>query len=491
MNRRPLSLLSSVGLALLVACSNGPRGTPDSDPPETYLRSVAFRAPGNENVLLRWPDDRMPLRIFLDRPPAGLFENPEAIHEAVRRGVLDWTDAARPGLPRFEFAETIGDADIPIVWAETPDGDWQVAHCAWDIHLLMRRFGVSRILVTGRWSGGQPAEVADVYRMALHEVGHALGLGGHSPDPTDVMYESVAGSITGPSARDRATLAALYARPIGARMVGARPDLKATAAQGELLEALSRSAPAAPALARIGQGRLGGAAASARIPGAMSPFWPTPGRVSFDSSTTPQSPWHDDGRTLSMEEDLSATAAELRRDPMKDHDVTRISPPLFILLYPFRVRASECCSRSPSSCPSRSFRRAAKRRPPRDRGAANAAPVTVRSACKALQPARAARRRRMTEHRSILASSRRCYETTRYSTSMISPSSQVPRRPGGCEAGTTSGARSTPAVAAVSVRTRRERRGRSPSWWMPTPNTNPTSAARGPTRNSPDAAPSW
>jgi hypothetical protein len=219
-------LLPFVGFAVFVACSTAPRaGTPAADQPETYLRSVAFRAPGNEYVLLRWPDDRMPLRVFLDRPPAGLFEDPEAIHDAVRRGVLDWTGAARPDLPRFEFVEKIGDADIPIVWAEAPDGDWEVAHCAWNVNLLMRRFGVSRILVTGRWSGGRPAEVADVHRMVLHEVGHALGLGGHSPDPSDVMYESVAGTATGLSARDRATLAALYARPIGARMAGARQDL--------------------------------------------------------------------------------------------------------------------------------------------------------------------------------------------------------------------------------------------------------------------------
>ena len=30
----------------------------------------------------------------------------------MRNGVLDWTDAAAPGVPSFEFLDDIGDADI-------------------------------------------------------------------------------------------------------------------------------------------------------------------------------------------------------------------------------------------------------------------------------------------------------------------------------------------------------------------------------------------
>jgi hypothetical protein len=51
----------------------------------------------------------------------------------------------------------------------------------------------------------------------------AIGLAGHSPDPRDVMFDSATReAFEGPSARDRATLATLYARPIGFRMVAAR-----------------------------------------------------------------------------------------------------------------------------------------------------------------------------------------------------------------------------------------------------------------------------
>ena len=63
----------------------------------------------------------------------------------------------------------------------------------------------------------------DIYETVLHEMGHALGLGGHSPDPDDIMYASIRhGGTEGLSERDRNTLTVLYARPVGSRVAGAR-----------------------------------------------------------------------------------------------------------------------------------------------------------------------------------------------------------------------------------------------------------------------------
>jgi predicted Zn-dependent protease len=136
---------------------------------------------------------------------------------------MDWTGAAKPGIPSFTFVEKAGDADIPIVWAREPSGDWYIAYCVWDIQPFARRFGVAHILVTARWGDDHVADLHDVYATVLHEMGHALGIGGHSPDPQDIMYPSAsATATTGLSERDRATLAELYARPIGTRVVGAR-----------------------------------------------------------------------------------------------------------------------------------------------------------------------------------------------------------------------------------------------------------------------------
>ena len=145
--RRGIGLLTIAALATsLLACASPEGGRRQAN---TYLRWATFEVPVNEHVLLRWPKEKMPLRVHLPGPPTGLFEDPLAIFDSVRDGVLDWTDAAGPGVPSFVFVDNAGDADIPIVWAKEPDGDWYIAFCAWDIQPLARRFGVSHLLVTG------------------------------------------------------------------------------------------------------------------------------------------------------------------------------------------------------------------------------------------------------------------------------------------------------------------------------------------------------
>lgn len=52
--------------------------------------------------------------------------------------------------------------------------------------------------------------------LVTHELGHAIGIGGHSTDPHDVMYASP--SVAAPSARDAATLRWLVRQPMGLRL---------------------------------------------------------------------------------------------------------------------------------------------------------------------------------------------------------------------------------------------------------------------------------
>jgi predicted Zn-dependent protease len=218
--RRALAL---VLLSAALACaSSAPGPARDAD---NYLRYVAMRMPvGSESILLRWPEKQMPLKVHLPRPPDGLFEEPDGIFDSVRDGVVDWTDVAAPGIPSFVFVDEKGDADIPIVWAAEPDGNWYIAFCAYEGHGLMNRLDVSHILVTGRIGAGRVADLHDIHQVMLHEMGHALGLTGHSPDDGDIMGAPPRPDVTGLSTRDRNTLKALYARPIGTRILGAKRD---------------------------------------------------------------------------------------------------------------------------------------------------------------------------------------------------------------------------------------------------------------------------
>lgn len=212
-----------IGLLVLLVLALGAPGcaTEPRPPRDHYLRYVGFELPFNENVLLHWSRRQMPLRVHLPIPPEGFYSDPIAVHDVVRDGVTDWADVVEPGLPSFRFVDSPGEADIQIDWAfESPDPSWFVAHCVYAQTLISKRFGVDRILVTARWRGDEPS-LETLYGTVLHEMGHALGLGGHSPEAGDVMYRSVKTETRATlSDRDRATLRALYARPNGHRVTG-------------------------------------------------------------------------------------------------------------------------------------------------------------------------------------------------------------------------------------------------------------------------------
>lgn len=211
--------LIAAAASALAACAGPPR--PPEEP--NYLRSVAFRL-WPDSVLLRWQEDRMPLRVYLPEPPEGPVDDPERMRSKIREAVLAWSGVAAPGIPSFEFVDDPADADIPFRWEPEPRGDWYIAHCVYQISPRQRRFGVATVLVTARYQDGHPPSPRDFYHTVMHEMGHALGLGGHSPDPADIMHARINGRQDGLSPRDRATLRMLYARPNGSPMVGARRE---------------------------------------------------------------------------------------------------------------------------------------------------------------------------------------------------------------------------------------------------------------------------
>ncbi|HWT83569.1 MAG TPA: hypothetical protein VN648_32765, partial [Candidatus Methylomirabilis sp.] len=142
-------------------------------PPDTakdYLAYAAFESPDHLGLLLHWPEHKMPLKVYLPPPPEGWFADPERVTDAMRRGVTDWTDAAGPGVPSFEFVDHAADADIPIMWAPVAPS-WEVAHCLYHVDFPAYRLVVENVLITAWLSDGTAVTAFDLHRVLRHEIG--------------------------------------------------------------------------------------------------------------------------------------------------------------------------------------------------------------------------------------------------------------------------------------------------------------------------------
>jgi predicted Zn-dependent protease len=175
----------------------------EPEPPEEWL------------VFCRWPSTRFPLAVFVEPPSIsedllqaqapGAARDPEDYVEAVDRALQLWEQGLE-GLATFERVSRRGAADIVLRLraAEPPAADPYI-----------QVLGTTPLGDACRYRGGDPrsgrvevdfrVQTLDIYvadqhgllladqveRIALHEIGHALGMRTHSPIPADLMYRVV------------------------------------------------------------------------------------------------------------------------------------------------------------------------------------------------------------------------------------------------------------------------------------------------------------
>ncbi|MDQ6612049.1 MAG: matrixin family metalloprotease [Gemmatimonadota bacterium] len=161
-----------------------------------------------DSSVARWPV-RMtdPLRVWIDEPNALHDWSPE-FPASVRDAFDTWTAT---GIPmRFTFIRDSASADVHIrflprfpsgisgktLWSRNT-GWWLVSG---DIVLSLAH------------PGGGPVTALQMRAIALHEVGHLLGLD-HTADPTNIMSARV--RVRDLSDADRATIRLLYSVPAG------------------------------------------------------------------------------------------------------------------------------------------------------------------------------------------------------------------------------------------------------------------------------------
>lgn len=174
-----------------------------------YYSAVSHASQGQPLI---WQQNN-PIQVFIrvDQP------NQMYALPLIQQGLSTWEKVTDHRL-KFKQVRWVEDANIMIQLKEAPliDPHTEIGHAEFQMpeeQLNQHRMSLVAItLNTGTpesWKTlSSQSRDEQFYRMALHEIGHAIGIWGHSPDPGDIMFTHPIASDL--SERDIRTVRKLY-----------------------------------------------------------------------------------------------------------------------------------------------------------------------------------------------------------------------------------------------------------------------------------------
>ena len=181
--------------------------------PGTYLGRILEQ---RDSVLDRWPDRLgRPVRVWVADGAASRGWRP-SFRARLAEALGDWEAT---GIPvRFTIVPDSAGAEVRVRWVDTLS-ERASGRTTW--HANDRRWMTGAdVWIAMRASDGAPQDDRGVKAIALHEIGHLLGLS-HSDGREDIMAAWVAADTL--SDGDKATARLLYALPPG-RVASARGE---------------------------------------------------------------------------------------------------------------------------------------------------------------------------------------------------------------------------------------------------------------------------
>ena len=171
----------------------------------TYIGEILGE---RDSALARWPERlTQPVRVWVGSNPA-IEGWDDSYPDRVRDAFDQWADL---GIPvKFTFVRDSTDADVHVSWIDHFDSPisgktvWARDSRWWIVS--------ANITLALHHNAGELLDSKAVHAIALHEVGHLLGLD-HTADTTNIMTARV--RVRDLSEADRATMKLLYSLPPG------------------------------------------------------------------------------------------------------------------------------------------------------------------------------------------------------------------------------------------------------------------------------------
>jgi hypothetical protein len=171
----------------------------------TYIGDILAARDSN---IARWPDrTSRPLRVWIQSADSAHDWNPNYVAQ-VRDAFTTWQAAGSP--VSFTFVTDSGSADTHVTWVDHFEEQisgktlWARDENWWIVD--------ANIAIALHHNHGEPLDASAVRAIALHEIGHLLGLD-HSADTTNIMTARV--RVRDLSAADMATMRLVYTLPPG------------------------------------------------------------------------------------------------------------------------------------------------------------------------------------------------------------------------------------------------------------------------------------
>jgi len=188
--------------------ANNPKGPIKSS---DYLSSLISSKP--------WPQKAMPLSVFIRQN----FQLPSfypSFSLMVRDSLDQWCKATDNRVS-YRIVRDLGSADLVFDYTDRPElvrSDHELGAAAvTEFRIRMQDNRADRantvILIKESPEASMLRDRAFLSRCCLHEVGHALAMDGHSPNPNDVMFPiATSNGIAKLSQRDKNTIWRIYQR---------------------------------------------------------------------------------------------------------------------------------------------------------------------------------------------------------------------------------------------------------------------------------------